>query len=199
MKKDEVVKLLNYLNTYYNKKFEIPDNKGKMKMMVETWEDFLGEYPYNQVKTATKKLISEKEWPPTPGEIMKQIEELKMPDEEKLSGQEAWGKIIKLIRRYGTEYGREKILENITEISRAAIDAVGGLRIIGISDENETYLMSNFVGAYESYQERKQEKQMLPGNIRKDLDKIKSRSEVEKLADNFKGNPAIEEEVRENE
>jgi hypothetical protein len=28
---------------------------------------------------------------------------------------------------------------------------------------------------------------MLPGNIRKDLDKIKSRSEVEKLADNFKG------------
>ena len=186
MKRDEVVKLLNYLNTYYNKKFELPDNKGKMKMMVETWEDFLGEYPYEQVKTATKKLISEKEWPPTPGEIMKQIEELKISDEEKLSGQEAWGKVIGLIRRYGVQYEREKILENITEISRAAIDAVGGLKIIGMSEENETYLMSNFVRAYESYQERKQKKQMLPGKVKKDIGKI-GRPDVEQLADNFKG------------
>jgi len=36
---------------------------------------------------------------------------------------------------------------------------------------------------------------MLPGNIKKDYEKIKSRSEVEKLADNFKGNPAIEGEM----
>jgi hypothetical protein len=28
---------------------------------------------------------------------------------------------------------------------------------------------------------------MLPGKIKKDYEKIKSRSEVEKLADNFKG------------
>jgi hypothetical protein len=38
--------------------------------------------------------------------------------------------------------------------------------------------MSNFVGAYESYQERKQEKQMLPGNIKKDYEKIKGRTET---------------------
>ena len=190
MKRDEVVKLLNYLNTYYNKKFELPDNKGKMKMMVETWEDFLGEYPYEQVKTATKKLISEKEWPPTPGEIMKQIEELKISDEEKLSGQEAWGKVIGLIRRYGVQYEREKILENITETSKEAIKAVGGLRTIGMSDENETFLMNNFIKVYESFNKRKKETEMLPDSIKNDIKKIQ-RSEVEKLADNFKGNPAI--------
>ena len=188
MKKAEMIKLLKFLNSYYQQKFEYPKpDKEDSKMIEETWYMFLEDYDYSIIRTAAKKIVIEKEWPPTPGEVVREIEKLKMPDEEKLSGQEAWGKIIKLIRRYGTEYGREKIFENISETSRAAIDAVGGLRIIGMSDENETYLMSNFVRAYESYQERKQEKQMLPGNIRKDLDKIKSRSEVEKLADNFKG------------
>ena len=183
-----MIKLLKFLNSYYQQKFEYPKpDKEDSKMIEETWYMFLEDYDYSIIRTAAKKIVIEKEWPPTPGEVVREIEKLKMPDEEKLSGQEAWGKVIGLIRRYGVQYEREKILENITETSKEAIKAVGGLRTIGMSDENETYLMSNFVRAYESYQERKQEKQMLPGNIRKDLDKIKSRSEVEKLADNFKG------------
>jgi hypothetical protein len=187
MKKAEMIKLLKFLNSYYQQKFEYPKpDKEDSKMIEETWYMFLEDYDYSIIRTAAKKIVIEKEWPPTPGEVVREIEKLKMPDEEKLSGQEAWGKVIGLIRRYGVQYEREKILENITEISRAAIDAVGGLKIIGMSEENETYLMSNFVRAYESYQERKQEKQMLPGKVKKDIGKI-GRPDVEQLADNFKG------------
>ena len=183
MKKDEVVKLLNYLSTYYNKRFEMPDNKMKMKMMVETWGDFLGEYPYQQIKTATKKLIAEKEWPPTPGEITKEVEKMLMPEEDKFSGQEVWGKIIGLVRRYGVEYGSEKILENLTETSKEAIGAIGGLRIIGISNENDTFLMNNFVKTYNSFQKRKQESQMLPGSVRENIRVIKKikKTDIKKL------------------
>jgi hypothetical protein len=109
-----------------------------------------------------------------------------MSDEDRLSGQEAWGKVIELIRRYGVQYGREKILENITETSKEAIKAVGGLRTIGMSDENETFLMNNFIKVYESFNKRKKETEMLPDSIKNDIKKIQ-RSEVEKLADNFKG------------
>ena len=187
MKKAEMIKLLKFLNSYYQQKFEYPKpDKEDSKMIEETWYMFLEDYDYSIIRTAAKKIVIEKEWPPTPGEVVREIEKLKMPDEEKLSGQEAWGKIIKLIRRYGTEYGREKIFENITEISRAAIDAVGGLRIIGMSDENETFLMNNFIKVYESFNKRKKETEMLPDSIKNDIKKIQ-RSEVEKLADNFKG------------
>ena len=192
MKKTEIIKLLKFINSYYQGKFDYPkEDKGDSKMIEETWYMFLEDYDYSIIRTAAKKIVIEKEWPPTPGEVVREIEKLKMPDEEKLSGQEAWGKVIELIRRYGVQYGREKILENITETSKEAIKAVGGLRTIGMSDENETFLMNNFIKVYESFNKRKKETEMLPDSIKNDIKKIQ-RSEVEKLADNFKGNPAIE-------
>ena len=187
MKKAEMIKLLKFLNSYYQQKFEYPKpDKEDSKMIEETWYMFLEDYDYSIIRTAAKKIVIEKEWPPTPGEVVREIEKLKMPDEEKLSGQEAWGKVIGLIRRYGVQYEREKILENITETSKEAIKAVGGLRTIGMSDENETFLMNNFIKAYESFNKRKKETEMLPDSIKNDIKKIQ-RSEVEKLADNFKG------------
>ena len=182
-----MIKLLKFLNSYYQQKFEYPKpDKEDSKMIEETWYMFLEDYNYSIIRTAAKKIVIEKEWPPTPGEIVKQIEKIQMSDEDRLSGQEAWGKVIELIRRYGVQYGREKILENITETSKEAIKAVGGLRTIGMSDENETFLMNNFIKAYESFNKRKKETEMLPDSIKNDIKKIQ-RSEVEKLADNFKG------------
>jgi hypothetical protein len=173
MKKTEMVKLLKFLNSYYQKKFEYPkSDKEDTKMLQGTWMMFLKDYDYKLVSTATKKIVVEKEWPPTPGEIVKQIEKIQMSDEDRLSGQEAWGKVIELIRRYGVQYGREKILENITETSKEAIKAVGGLRTIGMSDENETFLMNNFIKVYESFNKRKKETEMLPDSIKNDIKKI---------------------------
>jgi hypothetical protein len=46
--------------------------------------------------------------------------------------------------------------------------------------------MNNFIKVYESFNKRKKETEMLPDSIKNDIKKIQ-RSEVEKLADNFKG------------
>lgn len=183
MNKKEILKLLKYLDSYYSRKFSLPDDKQDFNLKVNTWHDFLSDYSSGEVMPATKKLISEKEWPPTPGEIMKQIEKLKMSEEDKISGQEAWGKLINLIRKHGVMYGgSKKILENITEASKEAIRALGGLRIIGMSDENETFLMNNFIKAYDSFRDRKQEKEMLPNSIKNDVESIREReTDIKKL------------------
>ena len=61
MKKSEMVKLLKFLNSYYQQKFDYPkENKQDTKMMIETWYMFLGEYDYKMVRTAIKKLVVNK-------------------------------------------------------------------------------------------------------------------------------------------
>jgi hypothetical protein len=186
MKKDEIVKLLNYLNTYYNKRFELPDNKGKMKMMVETWSDFLGEYQSGQVKTATKKLVTEKEWPPTPGEIMKEIEELKMSEEDKLTGPEAWEALCHAIQRHG-RYHEQELLDSLPErVARAA--QVTGMETIYMQG-GDSFIQNRFIKTYEQLQERDFERQMLPGSARKDIERIGAvgKKQIEQLTDEFKG------------
>jgi len=183
MKKPEMLKLFKYLHSYYDEKFTIPDEKNDLKLKIETWLDFLGDYDYKVVQIATKKIVSQKIWPPTPGEIMKEIEKTKQP--EQISGQEAWGRVIELVRRYGCIYGENKIMEKLSEEMKKAVISVGGLQVIGMSQENDTYLMNNFIKAFESITERAKEIKMLPQSLREEMEKLK-RPEVDQLVENVK-------------
>ena len=120
MKKQEMVKLLKFLNSYYQKKFEYPkETKEDTKMLIETWYMFLGDYDYNLIRTAIKKMVVEKEWPPTPGELVKQIEKLKMSKEEKLSGSEAWSRLQEAINKYG-RYRQKEIFKTCRKAQNPA-------------------------------------------------------------------------------
>ena len=161
MDKKEILKLLKYLDSYYSQKFDLPDDKSDFNLKVNTWYDFLGEYPVKKVMTSTKKLISEKEWPPTPGEIMKQIEKLEMPKEQKLSGAEAWSELQEAIQKYG-RYREQEMLDNIpVRVAKAA--RIVGLQAIYMN--NDSYMMNRYIEVYENIQERDFERVMLPGNI----------------------------------
>jgi len=74
MTKEQVLGLLKYINSYYRNRFELPNNKDELKAIVVTWHDFLSEIDYSKAQVAVKKLMVEKEWPPTPGDCQRSEE-----------------------------------------------------------------------------------------------------------------------------
>ena len=80
MEKVELMSLLVFLSNAYPKKLNFPQgNKKDNKEFIDTWYDFLQDYDYKTVKRAIKKLIIRKsEWPPTLGEVVKEIKRYEM-------------------------------------------------------------------------------------------------------------------------
>lgn len=174
--------LFQYLKSYYNKKFEIPGREKKQDMMVNTWLNFLGDYPFQVVKVATKNLMIKKEWSPTPGEIIQEINNMQADDEDRLTAGEAWEKVIEAISKHGYTYNPGKVKEELSpKVLHAA--EVTGLDLISRKG-NDSYVMNLFIKNYNSIKERDEELEKLPHNMRK---------ETKKLADKFKGTPKLEE------
>ena len=75
MKKVELIKLLIFLSNAYPRKFNFPQKTKKAnKEFVETWYDFLQDFEYSIAEKSLKRLIIRKsEWPPTLGEVVKEI------------------------------------------------------------------------------------------------------------------------------
>ena len=173
MTKVEVSKVLRFLNNYYNNRFEYPKStKEATNELKETWYMFLSEYEYEIAKVALKRVVINKEWPPTPGEITQEIERLTAPEGDKLTAGEAWQLVIKVIRKYGTAYGVKKAEAELPRKVLKTANQVGGLRNIGMSDENDSYYMNHFCKIYESVSQAIDMDERLPQGIRQDTEKI---------------------------
>lgn len=177
MTEKELIKILKFISDAYPKKFEFPrETKAATKSLIQTWNAFLREYPYQVVITATKKLIvNYPEWPPTVGQLVQAIEELKTPETNKLTGGEAWQMVIEAIRKYGVVYGTKEAMSSLPERVKKAVECVGGLRVIGISDENDTYLMSQFIRIYNELTEKDIKQERLPKSVREDIERLAQR------------------------
>ena len=179
MDKKEIMKLLSYMNTYYSDRFKFPrEKKTKTKMVIETWHEFLQDYDYELVKVATKKLMTAKEWPPTPGEVIQEIN--KLTAEDNTTWEEAYHKTMQLIKDYGVQYGRGKIKENLTDKEIKAAEMMGGFVYMGhkITDRNRDFAMNRYKEIWEKLTQREEEFEKLPPSQRKD---------IERLAGKFKG------------
>ena len=183
MNKKETLKLLKYLNGYYGNRFELPSNEKELLLRIEPWHDFLKDYDYKTCQIAVKKLISAKEWPPTPGEIVKEIERLKAPEGDNITAGEAWKMVLDVIRRYGVLYGTEEAEKSLPRKVLKTANCVGGLQNIGMSDENDTYFMNMFLKVYNDVSEAIDLDERLPESIRK---------ESQMLAEKFR-RPRLEE------
>ena len=184
MTKTEVVRLLKFLNSYYQSKFQYPkDSKADNKLLQETWFMFLKEYDYRLIRVIVKKLVINSEWPPTPGEIIKEVEHLKASKEDKLSPGEAWELVLDIIGKYGTGDFIGQARDALPSKVLVTVGHVGGLNAIGKSDVGDTYLMNKFMKIYENIQAEEKTNKYLPGSVRE---------EVEKLTDHYSNNkPAL--------
>jgi hypothetical protein len=195
MTEKELIKVLKFISDAYPNKFDFPKGtEAATKHMIATWMVFLKEYDYKLAMTVIKKFaVNNPDWPPTAGQAVRAIEEAMLTEEDEISGAEAWKLLMDSIRKYSAFYNPDKVLKNVPDrVARTA--QVVGLNAITKSDEADTFMMNRFIKTYEQFKEVDMQRQMLPGNIRKDYEKLKSRPEVEKLANKFK-NYALKGEV----
>ena len=184
MNRAEVVKVLKFLNTYYRTKFEYPaDTTEGSKMLQDMWLMFLEDYNYEVVAAVIKKVALEKEWPPSPGEVIKAIN-IAMQPEDDISGHEAWNMVIDAINRYSAIYNPDKVIDSLPEHIAKTAEVIG-LNKIAYNDEHDTYLQNSFINKYNEIKQHDLERDMLSGDIEEGIERIK-RSEVEKLTTKFK-------------
>lgn len=184
-----MIQLLSILDKYYNHKFNFPvEDDDENSLMIETWHDYLGEYDYKPASIVLKKLMIEKEWPPTPGDLIRGIQKAMTKNDPvmKISGPEAWNKVVTAIRRHSWAYHPEKVKEVLPEPVLKAAE-ITGFNLINNSGDDNSFLMNRFIKTYEQIQEREKERKLLPGSIRDDIKKI-ARPEVKQLAERMSGN-----------
>jgi len=184
-----MVKMLSFLDNYYNAKFEYPkSDDDETAALTETWFLFLAEYDYNVASTALKKLVIDKPtWPPTPGELVKQIQKMLTKNDPvmKISGPEAWEKVRNAISKHSWFYHPEKVKEVLPEPVLKAAEVTGFSLINNNADDS--FIMNRFIKTYEQISEHEKERMLLPGGIRKDIERIE-RPEVKQLAERISDN-----------
>lgn len=184
MKRSEVVKTLKFLNTYYQNKFEYPKGTTEDSRMVQdTWLMYLENYNYEVVVAVIKKIVLEKEWPPSPGDVIKAIT-IAMQPEDNISGHEAWNMVIDAINRYSAIYNPDKVTDSLPEHIAKTAEVIG-LNKIAYNDEHDTYLQNSFINKYNEIKQHDLEREMLTGDVKEGIERIK-RLEVEKLTTKFK-------------
>lgn len=181
-----MVKMLSFLDNYYNAKFEYPkQDDDETEALTETWYLFLGDYEYKIASTALKKLVIDKPtWPPTPGELVKQIQKMITQDDPvNITGPKAWQMVIDAIDKHSWTYNPKKVKEVLPEpVLKAA--QVTGFNIINTGDPSFT--RNQFIKTYEQIQQHEKERLMLPESIRKDVERLE-RPEVKQLAEGMSG------------
>jgi hypothetical protein len=189
LEKTEVIQLLSILDKYYNHKFNFPvEDDDENALVIETWHDYLGEYKYKVASVVLKKVMIEKEWPPTPGDLIKEIQKAVTKDNPvmKISGPEAWNMVVSAIRRHSWVYNPKKVKEILPEPVLKAAE-VTGFSLINNSGDDNSFIMNRFIKTYEQIQEHEKERMLLPSGIRKDIERLE-RPEVKQLAERMSDN-----------
>jgi len=78
--------------------------------------------------------------------------------------------VLKAIRKYGVLYGTKEAEASLPRKVLKAVNAVGGLRNIGMSDENDTYFMNQFYRVYNDVSQAIDEYDRLPDGIRREVE-----------------------------
>ena len=174
MKRTELIKLLKFFNSYYQKKFEYPkDDTDDTKLMQETWYMFLKEYDYSIIRIAAKKLAINKEWPPTPGEIVKEVENLQKSPEDKLTAGEAWEIVIGAISKYGYFHHPGKVKEEIPDKALRAAEAVG-LNLIA-RQGGESFVMNSYMKVYRNIADKREKLECLPESVQDEVKQLEDK------------------------
>lgn len=168
MNKQETIQIITLLAGNYNSIAE--KDKLQKQLMVNTWLDCLCDLDYEVVLKAVKLCMINSPYPPMIHDIRKYASEILYPASQR-SAMEAWEEAYCMICNglYMTEEEYQKHSEDVKhffgsvsqvrELSQSKIDTV------------HTVVKGQFLKQYEIFIQRKKEKQLLPTNLQKMIQK----------------------------
>lgn len=162
MNRQETTQIITLLAGNYNSIAE--KSKEQKQMMLNTWQECLGDLDYKLVLQAVKKTIIKSPFPPTIHDIRKYAVELINPIEDRRL--EVWDECYKLICR-GSVVTQEEF-DKHSYICKKFLGSVNQLRSYARSDIDtiNTVVKSSFLKQYEILLDRQKEENLLPENLR---------------------------------
>lgn len=186
MNRTDLVKVLTFISNSYPGKFKYPlDSREETKFFTETWYSFLGDYDYQLVRTAVKKLIINKaSWPPAVGELVHEIESLTTAAVDKISAGEAWQLALEAVRKYGY-YQAGQAMASLPSLVQKTIQCYGGFTAVCHSEIHSSFARQNFMKIYQELASKKENEELLPPSLKKETKALADRYRYKRSAKNL--------------
>lgn len=153
--------------------------QAELRFVVETWHEYLLEYPYEQVKMALKAYIlsDNKGFAPSIGELVSKMHNISAPKE--LNEMEAWALVSKALKN-GT-YGAEEEFAKLPPVVQSAVGHPSNLRNWAQTDMEsiENVIQSNFIKTYRIAVQRSQELMKMPTEVRRLIESVNQGQGIE--------------------
>lgn len=179
MNKVETVQVITLLAGNYDS-IAKKDNTQK-QLMVNTWQECLGDLDYQLVLQAVKKTIIESPYPPTIHEIRKNAVEIVNPTTQR-TGIEAWEEAYKMICN-GSYMTQEEFDSHSPEVKKFFGSKEQLKAYSTNTDFNMDVVRSNFLKQYDVLVNREKQQKLLPEKMQNMIGNLANKMDVKKLGE----------------
>lgn len=177
MNKTETVQVITLLAGNYDS-IAKKDNAQK-QLMINTWQECLGDLDYKLVLQAVKKTIIENPYPPTIHDIRKNAIELTNPTTQR-AAIEAWNEAYKMICN-GSYMTQEEFERHSPEVQKFFGSATQLRAYATNVDFNMDVVRSNFLKQYDVIVNRERQQKLLPEKMQKMMGDLAEKLNVKRL------------------
>lgn len=180
MSKEETIQVITLLAGNYDSIAK--KDKMQKQLMINTWQECLGDLEYQVVLQAVKKSIIDSPYPPTIHDIRKNAIEMMNPTQNR-TAIEAWNEAYSMICRglYMTEEQFEtaslevkKFFGNVRQVRELAMTDV---------DVVNSVTKGQFLKQYDVLAQREQERKMLPPQIQEFTKQLAEKMSVKMIGE----------------
>ena len=154
MTKSEVMKLLGWVTANFPHMQE-----RDLRPTAELWHRMLGDIPYQAAEAGIMRIMATARYFPTVAEVRDAAMSFMVPSLP--SPGEAWGEVLRAVRRWGF-YRPEEAIETLRPTVRKAVEYVGWEEVCS---EPEGVIRAHFMRVYEQVAKREQEYALMPQEL----------------------------------
>ena len=177
MNKAETVQVITLLAGNYDS-IAKKDSTQK-QLMINTWQECLGDLDYQLVLQAVKKTIIESPYPPTIHEIRKNAIEIVNPTTQR-TGIEAWEEAYKMICN-GSYMTQEEFDSHTPEVKKFFGSKEQLKAYATNTDFNMDVVRSNFLKQYDILVNREKQQKLLPEKMQNLISKLANEMDIKML------------------
>lgn len=176
MNKQETTQIIALMAGNYNNISE--KTKEQKQLMINTWQECLGDLDYRLVLQAVKKSILESPYPPTIHDIRKNVIEFMNPTQD--DPLKAWDEAYKMIKNGG--YMTQEQFDSHSSACKRFFGSLGQLKAYSFNTEfNLDVTRSNFLKQYDNMIKREKEEKLMPNRMKEIVAKLAEGFEIKQL------------------
>ena len=182
MTRQETVVILTLLAGNYESFAKRTETDEQVKIMVDTWQECLGDLDYKLVLQAVKKTIIESPYPPTIHDIRKNAVEMVNPT-TKRTAIEAWSEAYSMI--CGGLYMTQEQFEMASPEVKKFFGNVRQVKELAQTDIEvvNTVTKGQFLKQYDVLIDREKEQKLLPQNMQDFIGQLADKMSVKQLGE----------------